>query len=124
MVIKGSTKKGDFCYEHNTGWAKSTDKLNFGEEGLVGHGWKQLDVITDFETKVSIKGIACDHINNPVMLLFSNDGEDWSKFEMLEAQFTNNQMEYTFNQPINVRFARMIWDKTDGSKGFHAQFFK
>ena len=121
-MIKGKTKLGEFSFEMTTGWAKSTDKLNFDEEGLVGHYWKQLDVITDFENTIPITGIKCDYTKNPVIIMFSDDGNNWSKYEMITVEFTDSKPEQIFENPVQARFARMFWVKTDGTKGFHAQF--
>ena len=115
-------KLGEFSFEMNTGWQKSPDKLNFDEEGLVGHYWKQLDVITDFGKTQLLRGVKCDYSKNPLIVMFSDDGDNWYKYEMVTLQFTESQPEQLFDNPVNVRFARMFWVKTNGVKGFHAQF--
>ena len=104
------------------GWYKSVDNLDFGKEGLVGGWHKQMDIITDFEKTMTITGIKCDYTKNPVLIMFSDDGNNWNKYEMRTVKFTSDKPEQSFGCTVNARFGRMLWSTTVGSNGIHAQF--
>ena len=66
--------------------------------------------------------------------MFSDDGKDWNKQEMMTITFkedeeakgeqdgTKGNDQHKFDKPIQARYGRMLWAKTDGSNGIHAQF--
>ena len=120
ITVKGKTSIGDLSFGKQTGWSKSPDNLDFGREGIVGHNWKQLDVITDFGRLICIEGVKCDYNVNPFKVSFSDDGKDWSKHTMKNIEC--KESETVFDKPVRARYGRMIWAKTNGSQGFHAQF--
>lgn len=122
VCVKGEVRLGDLSWQNQTGWQKPVNKLNFNQEGLVGHQWKQLDVITDFGSKISLYGVRCDYNKNPLVIMFSDDGKDFNKLAMLTIKFTENETEHKFEKPVQARYGRMLWTKTDGSNGIHAQF--
>ena len=120
--LKGEIKLGDLSWQMQTGWGKPVNQLNFDEGGLVGHDWKQLDVITDFGKKIALHGVKCDYNKNTLRIMFSDDGNNWNQYEMITIDFTDNKTEHVFQNPIQTRYGRMLWAKTDGVSGIHAQF--
>ena len=99
-----------------TGWNKPGSQLKFGNGGLVGHNWLGLDVYTDFGQQMVLEGVRVDYHKNPFKVLISNDNETWTE----QASGLTN--DHTFDPPLRARYARMSWDKTDGTNGLHCQF--
>eukprot|EP01084_Bolivina_argentea_P083848 151795_1 len=111
-LLKGKLTAGDICYYGRHKHGTSFDALDFGKKGLYGYSSKQLDVITDLGKKVNIEGIKCDYLTNPVILMFSDDGKDWSKYPLMSIEFSKDQQKQIFEEHIHVRYGRMFWVKT------------
>eukprot|EP01083_Nonionella_stella_P221810 792086_1 len=107
-IMKGKLSFGELSVSGNckTGWNKPVEKLNFGQEGIVGHNYWALDIITDFGTNAIISGFRCDYDKNPVNIMFSDDGKNW-RDGITIAKYEN--MLTVFNKPIKGRYGRMIW---------------
>jgi len=101
---------------YSTGWAKPASELSFGAGGLVGHMWVKLDIYTDYSTPVTIHCVKTDYTRHPFQVQWSDDGSSWTNGPVVQ------QEEFVLDSPVTTRFARMIWQNTDGSNGFHAQF--
>eukprot|EP01084_Bolivina_argentea_P109138 195062_1 len=103
-----------------TGWNKPLEEINFGRSGLVGHYFHELDIITEFSELPEINGVKCDYNMYPFEIMFSDDGINWGA-PIIVADALNI---YKIDPPIETKFARMLWQATDGSNGFHAQFVR
>uniref|UniRef100_A0A7S1N8G6 Uncharacterized protein n=1 Tax=Eutreptiella gymnastica TaxID=73025 RepID=A0A7S1N8G6_9EUGL len=99
-----------------TGWNKPANQLNFGNSGLTGHNWLGLDVCTDFGKAVVLGGVRIDYHKRPYKVLTSDDNKTWTE------QASGLTKDHTFDPPLRTRYARMCWDRTDGTSGLHCQF--
>eukprot|EP01084_Bolivina_argentea_P318232 551844_1 len=84
------------------------EEINFGRSGLLAHNNLVLDIITEFSGLTEINGVKCDYVNNPLEVMFSDDGINWGT-SITVADALNI---YKIDPPIETKFTRMLWQAT------------
>lgn len=105
-----------------TGWGKPADRLNLEHsDGLVGHCWKALTIITQYSELYTVVGVRTDS-QNPFSVEHSLDGQNWVTADGGASVTGTDHAVVTPLAPFACRFTRMSWATTGGTNGIHAQF--
>ena len=99
-----------------TGWNKPVRELRYGNVGLVGHYWSELDAKYEFDSQCTLVGTRCDDPGKNAYNIFaSNDGVNWQAKGVFKGGVA-------LPSPVSTKFARVRWESTVGSNGFHFEF--
>jgi len=98
-----------------TGWQRNPSVIRYGQVGLVGHWWKQLQVTFAFPSAMTVTGLETDDARNAYTAWTSMDGNTW------QQQLSGARLSQNF-AGVEARYARIRWENTEGSHGIHAHF--
>lgn len=120
-VLSYKTKAG-------TGWNIPAQNIRFGQCGLVGAWWKELEVEFTLAHKTILSAVWTDSVELPYSIMYENEMGDWIK---LKDGCTGISKDVSFRNASAKKW-KVCWESTDmhkshglstmrGGGGFHVE---
>jgi len=95
-----------------TGWNLGGDNIRFGQCGLVGGWWKEMEIEYELRDKSSISGVWSDSVELPYTVKYQNEHGDWI---VLKTDCKGSFFDATFSK-VQAKRWRLHWESTDMHK--------
>lgn len=103
------------------GFHDNPNFIAFGNPGLVGHHWRNLEVTFEFTGTPMVQGVRVNDFTQGGYTAFTSmDRSNWNR------ELSDVHGEQSFASPRRAKYGRLVWDNTrnvNGQyRGIHAEF--
>merc|ERR1719386_410527 len=96
------------------GWNHNPNYIAFGNPGLVGHWWRNLEVTFEFTGTPMVRGVRVNDFTQHGYTAFTSmDGSNWNE------ELSDVHGEQSFASPRRAKYGRLVWDETNNANGQH-----